>query len=384
VFADEAKISIKAGDGGNGCVAFRREKYVPRGGPSGGDGGNGGDIYIEANPHDNTLLRYRYNREFKAGRGGHGEGSNCHGKSAQDLVLKVPVGTVVFDANTGEQLFDLTQPGQRVLAARGGHGGRGNGNPHFVRPWHQAPREHEDGRPGEERFLRLELKLLADVGLVGFPNAGKSTLISRISAARPKIAAYPFTTLEPHLGVVSADPDAAPGQGRTFVVADVPGLIEGAHDRAGLGTRFLKHLERTRLIAHLVDTSDSNDRDPIRDFEIIMHELAAFSPELAEKPMIVVATKLDATTDRAHLDELREFAAKRGLEFHAVSSATGEGIVELVRAMADALDRIPKPAMPAEAGEAPAAPHDASNTASHDSHATAAEATHAAPRREDC
>jgi GTP-binding protein len=384
VFADEAKISIKAGDGGNGCVAFRREKYVPRGGPSGGDGGNGGDVYIEANPHDNTLLRYRYNREFKAGRGGHGEGSNCHGKSAEDLVLKVPVGTVVFDANTGEQLFDLTQPGQRVLAARGGHGGRGNGNPHFVRPWHQAPREHEDGRPGEERSLRLELKLLADVGLVGFPNAGKSTLISRISAARPKIAAYPFTTLEPHLGVVSADPDATPGQGRTFVVADVPGLIEGAHEGAGLGTRFLKHLERTRLIAHLVDTSDANDRDPIRDFEIIMHELAAFSPELAEKPMIVVATKLDATTDRAHLDELREFAAKRGLEFHAVSSATGEGIVELVRAMADALDRIPKPAMPAEAGEAPTAPHDASNSASHDSHATAAEATHAAPRREDC
>jgi GTP-binding protein len=384
VFADEAKISIKAGDGGNGCVAFRREKYVPRGGPSGGDGGNGGDVYIEANPHDNTLLRYRYNREFKAGRGGHGEGSNCHGKSAEDLVLKVPVGTVVFDANTGEQLFDLTQPGQRVLAARGGHGGRGNGNPHFVRPWHQAPREHEDGRPGEERSLRLELKLLADVGLVGFPNAGKSTLISRISAARPKIAAYPFTTLEPHLGVVSADPDATPGQGRTFVVADVPGLIEGAHEGAGLGTRFLKHLERTRLIAHLVDTSDANDRDPIRDFEIIMHELAAFSPELAEKPMIVVATKLDATTDRAHLDELREFAAKRGLEFHAVSSATGEGIVELVRAMADALDRIPKPAMPAEAGEAPTTPHDASNTASHDSDATAAEATHAAPRREDC
>ena len=384
MFADEAKISIKAGDGGNGCVAFRREKYVPRGGPSGGDGGNGGDVYIEANPHDNTLLRYRYNREFKAGRGGHGEGSNCHGKSAEDLVLKVPVGTVVFDANTGEQLFDLTQPGQRVLAARGGHGGRGNGNPHFVRPWHQAPREHEDGRPGEERSLRLELKLLADVGLVGFPNAGKSTLISRISAARPKIAAYPFTTLEPHLGVVSADPDATPGQGRTFVVADVPGLIEGAHEGAGLGTRFLKHLERTRLIAHLVDTSDASERDPIRDFEIIMHELAAFSPELAEKPMIVVATKLDATTDRAHLDELREFAAKCGLEFHAVSSATGDGIVELVRAMADALDRIPKPAMAAEAGEAPTARHDASNTASHDSHATAAEATHAAPRREDC
>jgi GTPase len=355
VFADEAKIMVKAGDGGNGCLAFRREKYVPRGGPSGGDGGHGGDIYIEANPHDNTLLRYRYNREFKAGRGGHGEGSDCHGASADDMILKVPVGTVVFDSDTGEQLFDFTQAGQRFLAARGGRGGRGNGNPKFVRPWHQAPREHEDGHPGQERHLRLELKLLADVGLVGFPNAGKSTLISRISAARPKIAAYPFTTLEPHLGVVSADPDAAPGAGRTFVVADLPGLIEGAHDGAGLGTRFLKHIERTRLIAHLVDTSDANDRDPVRDFEIIEHELASFSPMLAEKPMIVVATKLDATTDRTHLEELRAFCTKRGLEFHAISSATGEGIVELVRAVADALDRIPKPAVPVEGGETQAA-----------------------------
>ncbi len=351
MFADEAKIMIKAGDGGNGCLAFRREKYVPRGGPSGGDGGHGGDIYLEANPHDNTLLRYRYNREFKAGRGGHGEGSDCHGASADNMVLKVPVGTVVFDSETGEQLFDLAQPGQRFLAARGGRGGRGNGNPKFVRPWHQAPREHEDGRPGQERHLRLELKLLADVGLVGFPNAGKSTLISRISAARPKIAAYPFTTLEPNLGVVSADPDAAPGAGRTFVVADLPGLIEGAHEGAGLGTRFLKHIERTRLIAHLVDTSDANDRDPVRDFEVIEHELASFSPLLAEKPMIVVATKLDATTDRTHLDELRVFSAQRGLEFHAISSATGEGIVELVRAMADALDRIPKPEVPADPNE---------------------------------
>ena len=355
MFADEAKIMVKAGDGGNGCLAFRREKYVPRGGPSGGDGGHGGDIYIEANPHDNTLLRYRYNREFKAGRGGHGEGSDCHGASADEMVLKVPVGTVVYDSETGEQLFDFTQAGQRFLAARGGRGGRGNGNPKFVRPWHQAPREHEDGHPGQERHLRLELKLLADVGLVGFPNAGKSTLISRISAARPKIAAYPFTTLEPHLGVVSADPDAAPGAGRTFVVADLPGLIEGAHDGAGLGTRFLKHIERTRLIAHLVDTSDANDRDPVRDFEIIGHELASFSPMLAEKPMIVVATKLDATTDRTHLEELRAFCAKRGLEFHAISSATGEGIIELVRAMADALDRIPKPAVPVEGGDIQAA-----------------------------
>src|SRR5271170_2592311 len=349
MFADEAKIVVSAGDGGNGCVAFRREKYVPRGGPSGGDGGHGADVYLEANPHDNTLLRYRYNREFHAERGGHGEGSDCHGASGKDMTLKVPVGTVVFDGDSGEQLFDFTEPGQKFLAAKGGRGGRGNGNPHFVRPWHQAPREHEDGKPGEERNLRLELKLLADAGLVGFPNAGKSTLISRISAARPKIAAYPFTTLEPHLGVVSADPDAAPGQGRTFVVADVPGLIEGAHEGAGLGVRFLKHIERTRLIAHLVDTSDANDRDPVHDFEIIEHELAAFSPALATKPMIVVATKLDATTNHEHLEALREFAAKRGLEFHAISSASGEGIVELVRAMANALDRIPKPAAPADA-----------------------------------
>ncbi|MGA8367481.1 MAG: GTPase ObgE [Candidatus Acidiferrales bacterium] len=352
MFVDEAKILVKAGDGGNGCMAFRREKFVPRGGPSGGDGGNGGDIYIESNPHDNTLLRYRYNREFRAERGRHGEGSNCHGRSGAETVLAVPVGTIVFDADSGEQLFDFTEPGQRFLAARGGHGGRGNS--HFAKPWHQAPREHEDGRPGQERRLRLELKLLADVGLVGFPNAGKSTLISRISAARPKIAAYPFTTLEPHLGVVSADPGVAPGMGRIFVVADVPGLIEGAHEGAGLGTRFLKHIERTRLIAHLVDTSDANDRDPVREFEVIEHELAAFSPALAEKPVIVVATKLDATTNREHLEELRAFAAKRGLEFHAVSSATGEGITELVRAMADALDRIPKPNAPVDSRGEPA------------------------------
>ncbi len=343
MFADEAKIVVKGGDGGNGCMAFRREKYVPRGGPSGGDGGHGGAIYLESNPNDNTLLRYRYNREFRAERGRHGEGSKCHGRMGEDTILAVPIGTVVFDADSGEQLFDFTEPGQRFRAARGGRGGRGNGNPRFVRPWHQAPTEHEDGSPGEERHLRLELKLLADVGLVGFPNAGKSTLISRISAAKPKIAAYPFTTLEPHLGVVSADPDAAPGNGRTFVVADVPGLIEGAHEGAGLGIRFLKHVERTRLIAHLVDTSDFNDHDPVHDFEIIEHELAAFSPALAEKPMIVVATKLDATTDRERLEELRKFAERRGLEFHAISSATGEGIVELVRAMANALDRIPKP-----------------------------------------
>jgi GTPase len=361
VFADEAKISIKAGDGGNGAVAFRREKYVPRGGPSGGDGGDGGDVVMEANPHDNTLLKYRYNREFEARRGGHGEGSKCHGATADDLILKVPVGTVITDADSGDKLFDFTEPGQKWIAAKGGHGGRGNGNPHFIRPWHQAPREYEEGTPGEARNLKMELKLLADIGLVGFPNAGKSTLISRISAAKPKIAAYPFTTLEPHLGVVSADPGSAPGHGRIFVVADVPGLIEGAHEGAGLGTRFLKHLERTRLIAHLVDISDFNDRDPVNDFDVIMHELEAFSPELAEKPMIVVATKTDAMSNPEHLDELRAFAKKRKLPFFAVSSASGDGIPDLVRAFADALDKLPKPLPPAVPAPAPfagaVAPH---------------------------
>jgi GTP-binding protein len=340
VFVDEAKIWVKAGNGGNGCMAFRREKYVPRGGPSGGDGGNGGDVYLEATESDNTLLRYRYNREFRAERGRHGEGSGCHGKSGEDLILSVPVGTVVYDEDSGEQRYDFTTAGQRFRAARGGRGGRGN--IHFTRPWHQAPREHEEGQPGEERHLRLELKLLADVGLVGFPNAGKSTFISRISAARPKIADYPFTTLEPHLGVVSADPEAAPGTGRTFVVADLPGLIEGAHAGVGLGTRFLRHIERTRLLAHLVDTSEANERDPVRDFEIIRGELRAFSEALTEKPVIVVATKLDATTDRARLERLREFAIKRKLPFFAISSATGEGVQELVRAMAATLERLPR------------------------------------------
>ncbi len=349
MFVDEARIYVRAGDGGNGCVAFRRERFVPRGGPSGGDGGAGGSVILEANPHDNTLLRFRFNRGFRAERGRHGEGSNRTGRSGADLVLTVPVGTVVYDEQAGEQLADLTAPRQRLMIARGGRGGRGN--QHFAKPWHRAPREFEEGQPGEERRLRLELKMLADVGLVGFPNVGKSTLISRISAARPKIADYPFTTLEPNLGVVSADGplnrSAKSSFGRTFVVADLPGLIEGAHTGTGLGTRFLRHIERTRLVAHLIDTSDASDRDPVRDFEIVQGELAAFSAALAAKPMLVVATKLDATTDQRRLEALRAFCAARQLEFYAISSVTGEGIPQLVHAMADALDRLARP--PAEA-----------------------------------
>ncbi len=360
MFVDEAKIFVKAGDGGNGCVAFRREKYVPRGGPSGGDGGHGGSIYLEVNINDNTLLRYRYNREFKADRGRHGEGSNCTGHSGQDMILQVPVGTLVFDGESGATIADLACPGQRVLIAHGGRGGRGN--QHFAKPWHQAPREHEDGFPGEERHLRLELKLLADVGLVGYPNAGKSTLISVVSAARPKIANYPFTTLEPNLGVVNADGGTGghgTELGRTFVVADLPGLIEGAHEGAGLGIRFLRHVERTRLLVHLIDTSDSNADDPVHSFEVINGELEAFSAGLTEKPMIVVATKLDATTDRTRLEVLRDFCKQRNLEFHSISAVAGDGVKDLVRSIADALEKIPRPAPdstldppgPAENGE---------------------------------
>jgi GTPase len=348
VFVDEARIWVKAGDGGNGCLAFRREKYVPRGGPSGGDGGHGGSIILEATSQENTLLRYRYDREFRAERGRHGEGSNRSGRSGEDLVLLVPVGTVVYDEESGQPIADLAEDGRRLAVVHGGRGGRGNAR--FAKPWHRAPTEHEAGQPGEERRLRLELKLLADVGLVGFPNAGKSTLVSRISAARPKIADYPFTTLEPHLGVVSAD---GTPWGRTFVVADLPGLIEGAHKGAGLGIRFLRHIERTRLLAHLVDVSDGNPRDPVRDFEVIMRELAASSAELAAKPMIVVATKMDAATHPEKCDRLREFATARGLPFYPISAVTGAGVGELVRGIADALERLPHPRPPAEETEAP-------------------------------
>jgi GTP-binding protein len=327
MFIDEAGIYVKAGDGGNGCLAFRREKYVPRGGPSGGDGGRGGDITLVSSDHYNTLLHFRFNPEYKAQRGRHGEGSNRTGHHGTSIDVPVPVGTVVYDADTGEQLHDFVTAGDRFLAARGGRGGRGNAR--FATSTHQAPTEHEPGHPGEERRLRLELKLLADVGLVGFPNAGKSTLISRISAARPKIADYPFTTLEPHLGVVALDNQ------RTFVVADIPGLIEGAHEGHGLGTRFLRHVERTRLLAHLVDVSEATGRDPVRDFEVVTAELASFSEELAQKPVIVVATKLDAAQNPERLESLKRMAAAQNLPFYAISSVTGEGIDALKLAMGE-------------------------------------------------
>ena len=333
MFIDEAKITVKAGDGGHGCIAFRREKYVPRGGPSGGDGGNGGNIYLLTDPHENTLLKFRFNHTFRAERGKHGEGSTKHGRNGEDLEIKVPVGTVVYDVETGEVLHDFTEPNQRVLIAQGGRGGHGNA--HFATSTNRAPHKAQDGKLGEEKNLRLELKLLADVGLVGYPNVGKSTLISRISAARPKIADYPFTTLEPQLGVVSVDMD------RTFVVADIPGLIEGAHLGHGLGIQFLKHIERTRLLLHLIDVSVGNERDPIEEFGAIDSELAEYSAALAKKPKIIVAAKMDVA-DKKKVQKLQRWSKKHELEFVKISSVTGEGLDELKHAVASRLS-VPEP-----------------------------------------
>lgn len=342
MFIDEVRIFVKAGDGGNGCMAFRREKFVPKGGPSGGDGGRGGNIYMVASQHYNTLLHFRFNPEHKADRGRHGEGSNKKGRDAQHIELPVPVGTIVYDDDTGEQVHDFTFPGDKFLVARGGRGGRGN--QHFATPTHQAPTEHEPGRPGEVKNLRLELKLLADAGLVGFPNAGKSTLISRISAARPKIADYPFTTLEPNLGVVSHED-------RTFVVADIPGLIEGAHEGHGLGIRFLKHIERTKLLVHLVDVSEGSMRDPVEDYKVVLNELKSFSEDLAKKPMIVVATKMDSAQDTDRVKRLQAAARRRKMPFVKISAVTGDGLPELLRKMAEvifATDDVVPPAQPDE------------------------------------
>ena len=339
MFIDEARIRIKAGDGGNGCMAFRREKFVPRGGPSGGDGGHGGDILMRSSLSHNTLVHFRFNPEWKSERGGHGLGSNMSGAAGEHTVLKVPVGTVLYDDDTGEIVHDFTHPDDEIVIARGGRGGRGN--QHFATSTHQAPREHELGRLGDAHNYRLELRLLADVGLVGYPNVGKSTLISRLSAARPKIANYAFTTLEPNLGVVQVGD--APYE-KSFTVADMPGLIEGAHLGAGLGVQFLKHIERTSVLAHLIDVSDAADStsgsarpDPVADYNVITAELKSFDPALAAKPTLLVATKADAANP-AKLKKLTTFAKRKKLPLYLISAVTGEGIEKLKYAMADAVE----------------------------------------------
>jgi len=335
MFIDEATIRVKAGDGGNGCMAFRREKFVPRGGPSGGDGGKGGDVIMESSERHNTLVHFRFNPEYKAQRGRHGEGSNKTGREGEDVLLKVPVGTIVYDEETGEKVYDFSSPDELVVVARGGRGGRGNAR--FATSVHRAPREHEDGHPGEERVFRLELKLLADVGLVGYPNVGKSTLIARISAARPKIADYPFTTLQPNLGVVMV---GKPPAEKSFVVADIPGLIEGAHTGAGLGTQFLRHIERTRLLVHMVDVSDASGRpDPVKDVEVIAGELASFGAKLEQKPLLMVASKIDVA-NKDKLAKLKRYCKKQGLELFPISAVTGKGIAELTYAMAEKVEEL--------------------------------------------
>ena len=332
MFVDEVDIHVAAGNGGNGCVSFRREKFVPRGGPNGGDGGGGGSVFVVASRRKNTLIDFRYHPEFEARRGRHGEGSNRTGQTSEDLEIDVPVGTLVFerlpaaddheDGDTFELLADLAEEGQRVLVAKGGRGGRGNAR--FVSSTNRAPRRSEPGEVGEERQLRLQLKLLADAGLVGFPNVGKSTLIARISAARPKIADYPFTTLTPNLGVVTLSDD------RSFVVADVPGLIEGAHAGQGLGDRFLRHIERTKVLIHVVDVSSASGRDPVSDFDVINNELRKFDPGVAAKPQIVVANKIDALDDPSRLERLERHVREQGLTLHRISGVTGEGIDKLL------------------------------------------------------
>jgi GTP-binding protein len=329
-FIDEVRVHVKAGDGGRGCVAFLREKYRPRGGPSGGDGGDGGSVIIEVDPQLNTLIDLAHQQHLRAARGEHGRGKNQHGKNGADLIVRVPPGTRVCDDQTGEMLADLRAPGERVVVAKGGKGGKGNA--FFVSSTNRAPRYAQPGLPGEERTIRLELRLLADVGLVGLPNVGKSTLISAVSAARPRIADFPFTTLTPHLGVVRY------GEERSFVMADVPGLIEGAHRGHGLGTRFLRHLARTSVLVHLLDISRPNS-DPLRDYEVINHELHCFDEDLCARPQIVVVTKLDLPVTRQRLAEVQAaFSLTYGVSLLAISAVTGEGVKELIAHIARVLE----------------------------------------------
>jgi len=340
-FVDEVRVRVEAGDGGDGCVAFRREKYVPRGGPSGGDGGDGGDVVFAVDPGLSTLLDLSYPQRLRAGRGEHGRGKEQSGARGADLVLRVPPGTLVYDEEGADLLADLRGPGDRMVAAHGGAGGRGN--QHFATPTRRAPRHAEPGKPGEVRTLRLELRVLADAGLLGFPNVGKSTLIRAVSAARPQVADYPFTTLVPHLGVVRVDDET------TFVLADVPGLIPGAHAGHGLGTRFLRHLARTAVLVHLLDVSGLTGRDPVDDYDVLRRELALASPALGAKPQLVVAGKLDLGETRERLPAVRARFAERGIEVLGVSGATGEGTRELVGRIATAVQAARR-----EAAEAPA------------------------------
>jgi len=335
MFIDRAKIYVKAGDGGNGVVAFRREKYVPRGGPSGGDGGKGADVVLVVDPTLSTLVDFKYKVHYKGKRGEHGQGANKFGRSAEDLIIRVPPGTVVKDAETGEVLADLVEDGARFVVAKGGRGGRGNAR--FATSVNRAPDFAEKGEPGEERWIILELKLLADVGLIGFPNAGKSTLLSRMTAARPKIADYPFTTLSPNLGVV----ETGLGPGRSFVLADIPGLIEGAHEGQGLGHEFLRHVERTRLLVHVLDLSGI-ERDPLEAFYAINNELEKYSEKLLEKPQIVAANKMDLPEARENLERVKCNLENKGYKVIAVSGATGEGVRQLIMLISEMLSKLPK------------------------------------------
>ena len=331
-FVDEARIHVKAGNGGNGCLSFRRERYVPKGGPDGGDGGKGGDVILRADAQLATLLDFSYPQQFRAGRGVHGKGKDKAGRSGDDLIIRVPVGTLVRDDQTGELLEDFLLDGQEFVAAKGGRGGRGNAR--FATPTMRAPRRADKGEPGEERRLRLELKLLADVGLLGYPNVGKSTFLSKISSARPKIADYPFTTLAPNLGVVLRK------ERRPFVVADIPGLIQGASQGAGLGLTFLRHVERTKLLVHLLDASEGPSRDPVTDFRALNDELKAYDPLLPEKPQLLALNKMDLPSVRERAADIQMHFEKMGYRLYLISGLTGEGIDELIEAVSEALEKV--------------------------------------------